>query len=121
METIAPPSKSQSGSLASEERVPHFSLCMSSLFLLAKSLPGSPHSPERVPHSAPPVHSLFPAANSRSGSSASTETYQRFSSFIPSIFPTRKNPLFQETNVNPTYYKNPKTLTNQGTHNFSQI
>ena len=34
------------------------------------------------------------------------------------IFPTRKSPLYQGTNVNSTYYKNPKTLTNQGTHNF---
>ena len=91
METIAPPSKSQSGSLAREERVPHFSLCISSLFPPARSPPGSPHSPERVPHSAPPVHSLFPAANSRSGSSASNETYQRFSSLIPSIFPPTKS------------------------------
>ncbi|KAF3957727.1 hypothetical protein CMV_017288 [Castanea mollissima] len=91
METIAPPSKSQSDSLASGERVPHFSLCISSLFPPAKSPSGSPHSPERVPHSAPPVHSLFPAANSRSGSSASNETYQRFSSLIPSIFPPTKS------------------------------
>ncbi|KAL0007217.1 hypothetical protein SO802_008719 [Lithocarpus litseifolius] len=79
MEIIAPPSKSQSGSSASEERVPHFSLCISSLFPPAKSPPGSPHSPERVPHSAPPVHSLFPAANSRS---ANTETSaEKFSFF----------------------------------------
>ena len=34
------------------------------------------------------------------------------------IFPIRKDLLCYETNVNPTYYKNPKTLTNQGTHNF---
>ena len=34
------------------------------------------------------------------------------------IFPTRKSPLCQWINVNPTYYKNPKTLTNQGMHNF---
>ena len=33
-------------------------------------------------------------------------------------FPTRKDLLCYRTNVNPTYYKNPKTLTNQGTHNF---
>ena len=104
METIAPPSKSQSGSLASEERVPHFSLCISSLFPQARSPPGSPHSPERVPHSAPPVHSLFPAANSRSGSSASNETYQRFSSLIPSIFPPTKS----ETNSS----ENEKRTTN---------
>ena len=104
METIAPPNKSQSGSLASEERVPHFSLCISSLFPPARSPPGSPHSPERVPHSAPPVHSLFPAANSRSGSSASNETYQRFSSLIPSIFPPTKS----ETNSS----ENDKRTTN---------
>ena len=34
------------------------------------------------------------------------------------IFPTRKDLLCYGTNVNPTYYKNPKTLTNQGMHNF---
>ena len=32
--------------------------------------------------------------------------------------PYKENPLCQGTKVNPTYYKNPRTLTNQGAHNF---